>query len=332
MEKASSGTGESLVHLQPWERWASSSVSRLFRSDRVGIQRRLGRSKRRRGVGSLLIFRQIGDTAKADQMIVTVLGSSFAAGPGIEPIVDSAAKRSGRNYASIVAEALKAELVDLSVSGATTDTILYTAQRPSWFGPSIPPQIQGCPTKSDIVLITAGGNNLSYSASTIKSAVRNHLWRTWYTAPLSLLFGNQKLEVGQDELDGAIKGLVGVVTAVRERAPQAKISLVDYLTVFSAASIPSDEVPLEADEIEKLRKLGLQLDGVFERAAETSGAALVKCSTLSADHGVGTAEPWVTAFAMRNGAAPFHPNAKGMQKAAEEVLRVLKEQGIHDST
>jgi hypothetical protein len=45
---------------------------------------------------------------------IIALGSSFAAGPGIEPIEDTNAMRSSRNYAHLLADRLGANLVDLS--------------------------------------------------------------------------------------------------------------------------------------------------------------------------------------------------------------------------
>ena len=57
------------------------------------------------------------------------LGSSFAAGPGLEPIVNRPAMRSQHNYAHLVANQLGATLVDATVAGATTATILQKAQR-----------------------------------------------------------------------------------------------------------------------------------------------------------------------------------------------------------
>jgi hypothetical protein len=57
------------------------------------------------------------------------MGSSMAAGPGIPPIVDRGAMRSGRNYPHQLAEALGLHLVDATVSGATTDTVLHSQQR-----------------------------------------------------------------------------------------------------------------------------------------------------------------------------------------------------------
>ena len=47
------------------------------------------------------------------------LGSSFASGPGIEPIIDAGCGRSGNNYAHLVAERLGYDLVDVSSGGAT---------------------------------------------------------------------------------------------------------------------------------------------------------------------------------------------------------------------
>ncbi|MDT7700403.1 MAG: hypothetical protein QOJ30_2728, partial [Pseudonocardiales bacterium] len=54
------------------------------------------------------------------------MGSSFAAGPGITPVLDRSALRSGRNYAHRIAETLELDLVDVTYSGATTATILTT--------------------------------------------------------------------------------------------------------------------------------------------------------------------------------------------------------------
>src|SRR5438067_9178958 len=74
---------------------------------------------------------------------VVALGSSFAAGPGIRPIADRAAGRSERNYAHLLAERLGAGLTDLTVSGATTATILEQSQRT--LRHRFPPQLSGVP-------------------------------------------------------------------------------------------------------------------------------------------------------------------------------------------
>lgn len=62
---------------------------------------------------------------------VAALRGSFAAGPGIPPIVDRFANRSGRNYAHLLADRLGAQLTDLTVSAATTRSNCLVARRPS---------------------------------------------------------------------------------------------------------------------------------------------------------------------------------------------------------
>ena len=60
---------------------------------------------------------------------IAALGSSYAAGPGVPPVVNRAAMRSGNNYSHVLSRMIGAELTDLTVSGATTSTILDAPQR-----------------------------------------------------------------------------------------------------------------------------------------------------------------------------------------------------------
>ena len=67
------------------------------------------------------------------------LGSSMAAGPGIQPTVAGsplAAGRSTRNYPHLVANARNLDLVDVTFSGATTAHLLTERQL------GTPPQIE----------------------------------------------------------------------------------------------------------------------------------------------------------------------------------------------
>ena len=61
----------------------------------------------------------------------------------IQPMEDRAAGRSARNYPHLLAQRLGARLTDLTVSGATTATILDTPQR--ILRHVFPPQLQGLP-------------------------------------------------------------------------------------------------------------------------------------------------------------------------------------------
>ena len=80
----------------------------------------------------------------ASALHYAALGSSFAAGPGIPPIANADAGRSARNYPHLLAQRLGARLTDLTVSGATTATILDEPQL-TFTGASFPPQSGSLP-------------------------------------------------------------------------------------------------------------------------------------------------------------------------------------------
>jgi lysophospholipase L1-like esterase len=255
---------------------------------------------------------------------LAALGSSFAAGPGIPPIVDRRAGRSGRNYAHLLAEHLGARLTDLTVSGATTATILETPQRALL--KRFPPQLSGLPVDADLVTITAGGNDLGYIGGMTGAA-----WSGWLRAHAQAstrrrgpVGGGPVPSPADADVRRATDGLTRIVDGVRARAPRARVLLVDYLTVLGPATRPSEQAPFEPAAIDAFRATGERLASAFAAAADRTGADLVRASAVSVDHAVGSPEPWVNGFQVGfRSPSPFHPNAAGMRAVAEELYRHL---------
>ncbi|MHC5794878.1 SGNH/GDSL hydrolase family protein [Lacisediminihabitans sp. FW035] len=254
---------------------------------------------------------------------IAVLGSSFAAGPGIGPVIDRAAGRSGRNYAHLVAEFYGSRLTDLSVSGATTSTILDTSQRLRTR--RFAPQISLLPEECDLVLITAGGNDLGYSFSLWRAG-----WGGWLSKRRLLAGIGRRLTRGAVPTAGpydvarAAAGLARVVSEVRSRSPHARVLLVDYPTVIGATTTTSSAVPLDDSALKLFRRVGQLLTSAFEDAAASSAAELVQVSALSEDHAVESEEPWMVGFAPRfSGIPAFHPNAAGHAAIARAIERYL---------
>ncbi|MPY55923.1 SGNH/GDSL hydrolase family protein [Streptomyces spongiae] len=258
---------------------------------------------------------------------VAALGSSFAAGPGIEPVENRAAGRSARNYARLVAERLGAGLTDLTVSGATTETVLDTPQRSTrtWF----PPQLQGLPSHADLVTITVGGNDLNYIGSMYALGIAARLSASPWTLPLRPVLPRPRIpDPTAEALEDATANLVRVADAARGRAPGARILLVDYLTVVGTDTRHSRATPFDEASVDGLRRLGRQVSQVFEAAAARSGADLVPMAEHSRDHALGSARPWVVGLPDRlrhiRSTAPFHPNAEGMRATADAIVDHLK--------
>ncbi|MEU3985427.1 SGNH/GDSL hydrolase family protein [Streptomyces sp. NPDC026672] len=253
---------------------------------------------------------------------IAALGSSFAAGPGIEPVADRAAGRSARNYPHLLADRLGARLTDLTVSGATTSTLLDTPQRRG--GTRFPPQVHGIPADTDLVTVTVGGNDLNYIGRLFTHAVAARLATRAWTRPLrAVLPGPQVPTPSAADVEHVATGLADVVAAVRERAPGVRVLLVDYLTVLGPDTLPGPEAPFAPDVLDGLRRLGDRVEDVFAEAAARSGAELVRIGERSRAHALGSAQPWVTGLPGRlrdlRTVVPFHPNADGMRATAEAV-------------
>ena len=255
-------------------------------------------------------------------LTVVSLGSSFAAGPFIPPVVDADAGRSGRNYPHLAAARLGAELVDLTVSGATTATILDEPQT-TMTGQVYEPQIQGVPRNADVVTVTAGGNDLNYTGSMLYAAFRRLDPAHPMNQHLAPMFPDGLQEPSAELMEKAESGLVRVVEGVSARTDDARIVLVDYLTVIGGAT--SGGTWFDDAERDLFLRMRTALEGAYERAAERSGAELLRVSALSRDHGLDSPEPWVTGLLTKPSisAGSFHPNALGMERVAEELVRLL---------
>ncbi|MFW0788537.1 SGNH/GDSL hydrolase family protein [Gordonia sp. CPCC 205333] len=262
------------------------------------------------------------------------MGSSYAAGPGIAPVVDRACLRSGRNYPHQVASALELHLIDVTCSGATTADIISRHQRVRHGQHSLPRQIDAVTSRTRLVTITIGGNDIDYIGRMTADSCRNAV-----TAPIP---GGEA--VGQvagrachtaleperparrsSTLRQVQKALVRIVDAVHDRAPDAKVFLVQYLPVLNSDGVICPTVPLQPQRVAELADEYRRLVAATSAAAARSGATVVSAPTghLGCD-----AMPWVTGFQLGNpfagGAIPYHPNLDGATGQASEVLDAVR--------
>jgi lysophospholipase L1-like esterase len=264
---------------------------------------------------------------------IAAVGSSFAAGPGIEPLVEAVAMRSGKNYAHQLAERLGARLVDLTVSGATTANVVDTPQQMAG-GQVYPPQLDGVPADADVVTITVGGNDLRFAGSMLYTASVRLEPQSPIAEMLKPTFPGGIPFPADDVVERATAGLVRVVEQARAKAPAARILLVDYLTVLNEGSGPA--TPFSDAELRLFLLIQAATARVFKDAASRAKPELILASSLSAGHALGSPEPWVqpfVPFTAQAGASPqqamirtgsaFHPNEAGMAAIARELERVL---------
>lgn len=247
------------------------------------------------------------------------LGSSFAAGPGIKPQINTAAARSGANYAHLLADRLNADLVDLSVSGATLLNIINTPQVAN--GNTFPPQIEGVPRDADIILVLGGGNDMAY----IGGLFLEHTWLMGAVGLIGRIKGSPALAQPEaaDE-DEVIKRFGETLDALHAKAPNARVIVVEYLTLLGDDVKAGVNVPFDVERLEYHRAKATQLQRATRAVVDKrpDWCELVKTSDMSKSHGIGSTEPWVysnTAFEMVTGRTWYHPNAEGHRAVAQAL-------------
>ena len=248
------------------------------------------------------------------------LGSSFAAGPGLSPRTAGAPRASGRsdsNYAHIAAGRLGLTLKDVTYSGATIEDVLGgTAGRP--------PQIDALGPATRLVTVTAGGNDIGYlPALTLASfprplrsipTLRRRV--TDFTDPAST---DERFRVLESSLTALIR-------AVQDRAPDAQVVLVDYLTILPPNT--PDDRGLDVlrshpggDLVTWGKGVASRLSATFASVTSTHGGTFLEAGARSREHHAWSPTPWTRQFHLSlRGGAPFHPNAAGMAAVAEMLV------------
>jgi lysophospholipase L1-like esterase len=247
------------------------------------------------------------------------LGSSMAAGPGIRPRVPGAPYRSGRstrNYAHLVAERLNLDLADVTFSGATTANVLAERQRRS------PPQIDALDGSEVLVTITIGGNDVGYVPLLMAAALVSRAHPARLLPPIAALLNRDARGQALGQVGDSLRA---VGTAVRRRAPRARMVFVDYLTLLPPDGMSA--APLAAADADLGRHVAARLEECTAAAAQATGCDLVRAGAASRDHHGWSADPWTVGAKMPLPwrPAPFHPNAAGMRAVAGLIVELTGE-------
>ena len=240
------------------------------------------------------------------------LGSSFAAGPGVENQLGNCG-RSDSNYANLVANALNLELTDVSCNGATTDNIIDTPQN------GAAPQIEAVTADTQLVTVTIGGNDIRYTASTFACAGTAASERC--TVNLDQAAINQVVR----QLPAK---LTNTVTAIKDRAPQATIVIVTCPRVFLPDAEDCGELELSPEDTAYLAYLGTALEAAFVSVAASQQVLIADSYPGAAGHGpcqMPASERWVNGATVLENGIRYHPTAAGHREMARLVLAALAE-------
>lgn len=236
------------------------------------------------------------------------MGSSYAAGPGITPIVDGSpirCARSTHNYAHVLAGLRRLSLVDVTCSGATTVDVLKAGQFDQ------PAQLDAVTAQTQLVTVTIGGNDVFFMANLMALSCGPDT-----PAPRRLLGG---CTVRPDALVAArfatlADSLRQIVAGVRHRSPKARVVFVNYFSVLPQHGSCA-RVVLTAEQADHMRAVAARLADITRQVARESQAGLLDVATLSRTHNACSTDPWVLGARPENGSLipAFHPTQEGMQ-------------------
>jgi lysophospholipase L1-like esterase len=249
------------------------------------------------------------------------LGDSYAAGP-LVPIPTgepAGCLRSDRNYPSVVAQGLGvSDFRDVSCSGATTENVTGPQSVP--LGEN-PPQLDALAPDTQLVTISIGGNDIGFGDIVTECATRSPLQPTGSACKDHYTAG------GSDELaqriDAAAPKVAGVLAAIDERSPDARVLLVGYPAILpdeGPGCFPV--VPFSPGDVDYLRGVEKELNAMLADEAARAGAEFVDTYAPSIGHDAcqppGT--KWVEGLVPTAPAAPVHPNALGMKEIGGIVV------------
>ena len=237
------------------------------------------------------------------------IGDSYTAAPGIPGATSNdGCLRSSGNYPHLLAAALPVgRLVDVSCGGADTADVRRAQLR------GVPPQLDAVTPGTDLVTIGLGGNDAQLFGRLLAACIREDATATTGSPCADLLGPAVPTALRRIEAN-----LTGVVRAVRQKAPGAKVVLVGYPQIVPPSGRCA-AVPFAPDDYAFARRVNRGLTDAVGRAATATRTAYVDLWTASQGHDVCSADPWINGLSGA-GAAPFHPFASEQA----EVARLVK--------
>ncbi len=268
---------------------------------------------------------QVVDEAEVTPDRYVALGDSYTAAP-LRRLPDKVkgCMRSKKNYPHLVAAELDhTKLVDVSCSGASTDS-LFDRQGFDHGDSQRPPQLDALTPDTDLVTVSIGANDFRLFRQMIIECLAIAKSDP-HGAPCQESNNRGKQDRLAHTIDRIEPRVRRVVEDIRERAPQARVLFVGYPRLLPSTGSCVHRLPLADGDYDYARKLNERLAAAVRDGGISGGAEYVNLYDASQDHDICSDEPWIAGIrGAHHRAMGLHPYPREQEAVAELILEMVQ--------
>lgn len=246
------------------------------------------------------------------------MGDSFSAGSGNLPLTrgfDYRCLQSSRNWAHTIASLKGYRLTDVSCGGAQTKDFTTSQFR------GLAPQLDALSDDTELVTLSIGGNDngtLIKAATACGAAAISTLG---LSNPCERKHGDSFTETIRTSTHA---NLVAAFTAVKGKAPNARIVVANYLWLLPPTRGCFPVMPIARGDVPYLRALQTALSDAIEQAAQETGVEFLDFSGISEGRDACRRADvrWVEPVLIPK-LAVIHPNVAGETAMARHAIDAL---------
>lgn len=264
-----------------------------------------------------------GDDTSADgnEGTYVAIGDSYTAAPGTGPPDKSDdCLRSTSNYPHLIAEQTGMELRDVSCAAATTEAVEGEQDPPQ--GSTLRPQLDAVDEDTDLVTVRIGANDFNLIGRVVIDCVQVASVEP-AGSPCAALDSAADDSVAS-RLGEVEQRVLGVLEAIRERAPGARIIAIGYPQIFPARG-GCGALPLAEGDVDFARRVNKGINRALSDAAADAGVDFIDVFATTAGHDICGEHPWIAgSTAVPGQGVAYHPYAEEAVHVAGLVQAAIR--------
>ncbi len=264
-----------------------------------------------------LVARSDANAAPGDEYVN--MGDSYAAGTGMLPWAPGKSVQcwqSPNNFAHLIAARTGYRLNDVSCGAASTPHFFISQH------PGVPPQLSALSPRTKLVTVMIGGNNQNAFLNTFFGCSNLGVTSALQGAPCRQSNGDRVI---RSIRTNTYRDVVGALQAVKTRAPNARVALINYPWITPPRVQSCANLPITPVDIAYTHTVQVALNDTVRRAADTAKVQFIDVATPSIGHDACTPPGvrWVEPLLPSTEPYPLHPTALGHAMMSGIVQRSL---------